>query len=106
MKGTIQKAVGRDAYYKPDEALHELMLQEQILNTAIDIQALLRLLLDKRIITREEINTHREEVRESPKYKATLQSIEDQKVGFQKAKDNPQAYLQALFKAKMDEKIT
>lgn len=40
-------AVSNDKYYKPDEALHELMLQEAIVNTAVDIQALLQILVAK-----------------------------------------------------------
>ena len=55
--------VGNDKYYKPDEALHELMMQETIMNLAVDIQALLRILVEKEIISRDEVNAHREEVR-------------------------------------------
>lgn len=58
--------VGNDKYYKPDGALHELMMQETIMNLAVDIQALLRILVEKQIITRDEVNTYREEVRNSP----------------------------------------
>lgn len=101
----ISIPVGNDKYYKPEEALHELMMQETIVNVAVDVQALLRLLVTKEIITREEINDYREEVRNSPKYKVTLDAIQREKKGFSAAKDNPQEYLKAIFKAKMDGKI-
>ena len=95
-------AVSNDKYYKPDEALHELMLQEAIINTAVDIQALLQILVAKNIITREEVNEYREKVRNSPKYKVTLDEIQRQKTAFQVAQSNPQEYLKAIFRAKMN----
>ena len=97
--------VGNDKYYKPDEALHELMMQENIMNVAVDIQALLRIMVDKSIINREEISAYREEVRNSPKYKPVLDAIKREKDGFTAAKQNPEEYLKAIFKAKMDGKI-
>lgn len=97
--------VGNDKYYKPDEALHELMMQETIMNLAVDIQALLRILVEKGTITRDEVNAYREEVRNSPKYKPTLDAIKREKDGFTAAKQNPEEYLKAIFKAKMDGKI-
>lgn len=97
--------VGNDKYYKPDEALHELMMQETIMNLAVDIQALLRILVDKSIITRDEMNKYRDEVRNSPKYKPTLDAIKREKEGFTVAKQNPEEYLRAILKAKMDGKI-
>lgn len=94
--------VSNDKFYKPEEALHELQVQETILKTAIDVQVVLRSLVDKEILTREEVQKYREEVSNSPKYKIVLDDIKRQKVGFQTAKDNPQDYLKALFKAKMN----
>lgn len=75
------------------------------MNLAVDIQALLRILVEKQIITRDEVNTYREEVRNSPKYKPTLDAIKREKDGFTAAKQNPEEYLKAIFKAKMDGKI-
>lgn len=98
-------SVSNDNYYKPDQALHELMTQQTIVDVAVDVQVLLRILVDKEIITREEVNRYREEVRNSPKYKTVLDDIQRQRQAFQAAKDNPQEYLKALFNAKMDGKI-
>lgn len=95
-------AVSNDSYYKPDEALHGLQIQEAIMKVSVDVQAVLRILVDKKIITREEVQKYRNEVSNSPRYKLVLDDIQRQKRGFQAAKDNPQEYLKALFNAKMN----
>ena len=87
--------VSNDKFYKPEEALHELQLQETILKTAIDVQVALRILVDKEIATREEVQKYREEVSSSPKYKIVLDDIQRQKAGFQAAKDNPQGIIES-----------
>lgn len=97
--------VSNDNFYKPDEALHELQAQETILKAAIDVQVALRILVDKGIVTRDEVKRYREEVNNSPKYKSAMEDIQRNKAGFQAAKDNPQEYLQAIFRAKRDGKI-
>lgn len=94
--------VSSEKYYKPDEGLHELMIQESIINVAVDVQALLRILVEKEVITKEEVNYYRSEVRNSPKYKSVIEDIQRQKTGFQSAKNNPQEYLKAIFNAKMN----
>lgn len=40
-----------------------------------------------------------------PKYKPTIDTIKREKDGFTAAKQNPEEYLKAIFKAKMDGKI-
>ena len=42
---------------------------------------------------------------EEAKYKVVADDIQRQKIGFTAAKDNPQEYLKAILKAKMDGKI-
>lgn len=95
-------AVSNDSYYKPDEALHGLQIQEAIMKVSVDVQAVLRILVDKKIITREEVQKYRNEVSNSPRYKLVLDDIQRQKRGFQAAKDNPQEYLKAILNAKMN----
>lgn len=97
--------VSKEAMYNPDEALKELMLQEAIVNNAVDTQVLLRILVDKEIITREEVNKYRQEVRSSSKYAGAIQNIESQKKAFEYAKQDPNAYLKAILNAKMNRKI-
>ncbi len=98
-------AVSNGNIYKPDEALHELYTQETIMQIAVDVQTILQILVDKEIVDREEVNMYRYRVRNSPKYKPAIEDIERQKIAFQKAKDNPEAYLKELFKAKLDGRI-
>ena len=104
-------AVSNDSYYKPDEALHELQMQETIMKALVDVQVVLRILVDKEIVTREEVQKYRNEVKvnktspfkiESPKYKLVLDDIQRQKRGFQAAKDNPQEYLKAILNVKIN----
>lgn len=92
-------AVSNDSYYKPDEALHELQMQETIMKAMVDVQVVLRILVDKEIVTREEVQKYRNEVSSSQKYKLVLDDIQRQKRGFQAAKDNPQEYLKAILNA-------
>lgn len=91
--------VSNSSNYNPDDALHEFI------NNAVDTQVALRILVDKEIVTKEEVFDYREEVRNSPKYKLAIEDIQRQKNGFQKAKSNPQEFLQAILKAKMEGKI-
>lgn len=75
------------------------------MNIAVDVQTVLQILVDKGIVSREEVATYRDRVRNSQKYKPVLEQIDRQKKAFQTAKENPQDYLKALFRAKMDGKI-
>lgn len=72
-----------------------------VLNTAIDIQALLRLLVEKELITEDEINRLREEVRSSPKYSAALTYIEQTMTEIRRYEKDPQALLREMFQKKM-----
>ncbi len=89
-------------YYHIDESLEDLSNKELILKTAIDIQALLQLLVKNNIITKEDMDYQRKVVSNNGKYKASIDYIQQNKEMFQKAKDNPKEYLQALLKAKMN----
>ena len=68
----------------------------------VDIQVVLRILVDKEIVTREEVQKYRNQVGNSPKYKLVLDDKKKKKRGFQAAKDKPQEYLKAIFNAKMN----
>ena len=98
-------SVSNDNFYKSDEALHELRTQETIMNIAVDVQTTLQILVDKGVVSREEVAVYRERVRNSPRYKPVLEQIDRQKRAFQTTKENPQDYLKALLQAKMDGRI-
>lgn len=65
-------AVSNDSYYKPDEALHELQMQETIMKALVDVQVVLRILVDKEIVTREEVQTINEQIQNIAQKKDTL----------------------------------
>lgn len=97
--------VSKNSMYDPQEARKELLLQEAIVSQAVDVQVLLRILVDKNIITRDEVNRYRDEVRNSPKYAVAISNIEKQKAFFEKAEVDPDGYLKALFNAKLNGKL-
>ena len=72
-----------------------------ILNTAIDIQALLRLLVEKEIISKKEIDRFREEVRNSPKYRNSITYVEQTLEEIKYYENDPQALLKAIMKQKL-----
>lgn len=71
-----------------------------ILDTAIDIQALLRLLVERGIITKEEMNQFRQEVKESPKYRNSILYIEQTLTEIEHYKSDPQALLREMMRQK------
>ena len=87
--------------YENNNELHTseeelLEIQEKILNVAIDIQALLRILVDKEIVTKKEVTDYRNEVKNSPKYKSIAENIQKQNCLIQTVKDDPNAWLKML----------
>lgn len=91
--------------YNPKEALQELRYQEQIINSLVESQVVLQLLVKHNIVTRDEVSEMRNIVRNSEKFKVVIDDIENQKNAYQTAVDNPQEYLKAMMKAKMEGKI-
>ncbi|MCI9381356.1 MAG: hypothetical protein HFG88_10015 [Dorea sp.] len=85
-----------------DTARRDLENKKLILDTAIDIQALLRLLVDKKIITKEEVNGFRKEVRASSKWKVANTYIEQTMAEIKFYQSNPQLALKAMFEAKLN----
>lgn len=84
-----------------DSAKLDIQNKQMILNTAIDIQVLLRILVDKDIITREEVNQYRKEVRESPKYSAAAMYVEQTLAEIEAYEKDPQLRLKEMFNRKM-----
>ena len=89
-------------YYHPEEALSRISEQEAMLKTAMDVQVVLQLLISKGLVTQEEIANMRLKVANLPTYKTTLDSLKSERAAMEKAKNNPEDYLTALFKAKMN----
>ena len=82
----------------------DIQNKQMILNTAIDVQALLRILVDKQIITKEEVTQYRKEVRESPKYQAAALYVEQTLAEIKAYETNPELRLKAMFHQKQKKK--
>lgn len=93
-------SVSNGNFYKPEEALHELQVQETILKTAIDVQVVLRILVDKEIVIREEVQKYREEVSNSPKYKIVLDDIKRTKSRIPSSKGQSTRLFKSVIKSK------
>ena len=89
-----------------EEAKRNIQDKAVILNAAIDIQALLRLLVEKEVIGKEEINSQRQEVRESFKYRNAITYIEQTMKEIEFYEKNPDARLREMFRRKMEGKRT
>lgn len=87
-----------------DETKREINDKTILIKTAIDIQALLRLLIEKDIISKNEIDTKRKEVSSSPKYAGALQYIQEAEEEIQKYSADPQSLLKELFNRKLNNK--
>ncbi len=87
-----------------ESAKLDIQNKQMMLNTAIDVQALLRILVDKQIITREEVANYRNEVRESPKYQAAALYIEQTLAEIKAYETNPEIRLKAMFRQKSKSK--
>lgn len=89
-------------YYHPEEVLQHISEQEAQLLTAIDVQTILQLLIKNQIVTLEEVNEMRQKVSNLPKYRATIDTLQKERKAMEAAQKDPQAYLKAMMKAKLD----
>lgn len=64
-----------DQLYNLDQTTEDIKMKSRILETAVDVQVILQLLVQKNIATKEEVENMRNIVRNSPKYKKILISI-------------------------------
>lgn len=91
-----------NANYDMDTAMDEIKQKRRILDTKVETQIILRLMVKKGIVTREEVAEMRNKVKNSPEYKAAYEYLgqAEQKAEYYKA--NPEQHLRDLFKAKMN----
>lgn len=67
--------LSRNANYDMDTALNEISEKKSLLDVKAETQ-LLQLLVSKGIVTREEVSSMREKVKNSPKYKPLYEYFE------------------------------
>ena len=87
-----------------DATLEDIKNKKLILDIGIDTQATLRILVDKGIVSREEVQKYREEVRNSPKWTAAYQYIVENLEEIARYKADPKSLLRAMMEAKMSGK--
>lgn len=90
--------------YHPEQIEQDANQKRMMLDTASDVQTILQLLVQKNIVTREEVSEMRNKVRNSPKYKDAYNYIYGLHAASDLYKNDPQAYLKALFNAKLNGK--
>ena len=73
-----------------------------LLNTAIDVQAVLRILVDKEIVSRDEVEEYRSQVKSSLKYKSMQDYIDQTIREINLYKNDPQLLLKNLLNRKIN----
>lgn len=84
-----------------DQTTEDIKMKLVILETAIDVQTILQLLVQKNIVTREEVENMRNIVRNSPKYKNTYIDIKQTLQELEKYKNDPTQVLKDMFSEKL-----
>lgn len=85
-----------------EQTKNMIMDRDQQLNTMIDAQVILQLLVQKGIVTRQEVSEMRNIVRNSEKYKLATQWIDQAKKDLLLYETNPQTVLQELMRQKLE----
>lgn len=94
--------LSRNANYDMDTALNEINEKKLLLDVKVETQLILQLLVQKEIVTRDEVQSMRKKVKNSPSYKPLYEYFEkaEQKANYYK--DNPEQHLKDIFAAKMN----
>lgn len=85
-----------------EETRSELIDKALIINTAIDCQVILQLLVEKNIVTRNDVSRMRAVVGNSEKYKASKQWLEQALAELKRAAEDPQWALRQMFNEKLN----
>lgn len=65
-------------YRSKEDGLNDMELKRSILKMEIELEILFRILIDKKLVTHEEINEYRMQIFDEPKYKNVFRSIKRQ----------------------------
>lgn len=84
-----------------DKVTEELNNKKAILDLKVETQVILSLLVEKEIVSREEVAAMREKIRRSPKYKAAYAYLDQCADKITDYKDDPSQLLKDIFNAKM-----
>ena len=94
--------LSRDANYNMDTALQEINDKKLLLDTKVEAQVILQLLVSKGIVTREEVSEMRNKVKNSPNYKPVYDYLNNAQQKANYYKNNPEQHLKDVFNAKMN----
>ena len=94
--------LSRDANYNMDTALQEINDKKLLLDTKVETQVILQLLVSKGIVTREEVSEMRNKVKNSPNYKPVYDYLNNAQQKANYYKNNPEQHLKDVFNAKMN----
>lgn len=84
-----------------DSTIVDLQRRTVILDNAIDVQVVLQLLVEKGIISREEVDRKRSVVRSQPKYQSALKSLQEETAECVAYTKDPQALLKRMMDLKL-----
>lgn len=84
-----------------DGTIVDLQRRTVMLDTAVDVQVVLQLLVEKGIVSREEVDKKRSIVRSQPKYQSTYDSLVKETAECVAYKKDPQALLKRMMELKM-----
>lgn len=87
--------------YHPKSLKEDAIQKKLMLDTAVDVQTIMQILVKNNIATKEEIDEIRIKVKSLPKYKAAYEMVENINMASELYKNDPQAYLKALFNDKL-----
>ena len=94
--------LSRDANYNMDTALDEINQKRLLLDVKVETQLILQLLVQKGIVTREEVSEMRNKVKSSPNYKPLYDYFNQAEQTANYYKRNPEQHLKDVFAAKMN----
>ena len=94
--------LSRNANYYMDTALNEINEKKLLLDVKVETQLILQLLVSKGIVTREEVSSMREKVKNSPNYKPLYEYFEMAEQKAEYYKNNPEQHLKDVLAAKMN----
>ena len=87
--------------YEPTKLKEEAATKMLIIETAVEVKALILYLQSKNFAQDYELEPFRKQLRASPQYKTAYETAKKMVTAATLYENNPQAYLQELFKAKM-----
>lgn len=87
--------------YHPESLKEDAIQKKLMLDTAVDVQTIMQILVKNNIATKEEIDEIRIKVKSLPKYKAAYEMVENIVNASELYQNDPQAYLKALFNDKL-----